>query len=278
MPLREVVLARAAGVEVLLALCMLLLVACAGTADRGAAASYRFDSATQGCKRRPDLCARAASEEPLLPTLRAMKPVASTVRTGAAAVQVLEAATRAVVEEELKACAEHARSQVLMDQWGGKSPTRQECNEVVEDPKSGRRITRAMQLGCLMHEVALACTREALDERLPGHFSLEPRYRYDPASGTLSLVSNEEARSLLRSGCGDELTGTLVPDVVIHSGDPLLAQAVYDFKFPCVNGDATAWRRYPPGHPRRGASQKDVYEEALGAKASRILPRWGVLP
>ncbi|MFP2905569.1 hypothetical protein ACLESD_11030 [Pyxidicoccus sp. 3LFB2] len=265
-------------IQVLLGPCLLLVAACAGTPDRGSTAGYRFDSATQGCRRRPDLCARMAGEEILLPTLRTAEALASAVRTGAAAFRVLEAATKAVVEKELKACAEHARSQVLKEQLGGRSPARRECNEVVVDAKSGRRITRAMQLGCLMHEAALACTRKALEERLPGQFSLEQRYRYDPRSNTLKLVSNEEARSLLRMGCGDELTGTLVPDVVIHSGDPLETKAVYDFKFPCVNGDVTDWRRHPPGHPRRGVSQKDLYEEALRTHAFRILPRWGVLP
>lgn len=265
-------------IQGVLAPCLLLMAACAGTPDRGAASSYRFDSATNGCRHRPELCARVAGEEALLPTLRAMETVASAVRTGAVVLRVLEATTRAMVEEELKACAELARSQVLVDHLGGRSPTRKECNEVVEDTRSGRRITRAMQLGCLMHEVALACTREALDERLPGNFSLEQRYRYDRQAGTLELVSNEEARTLLRMGCGGELTGTVVPDVVIHSGDPLRAQAIYDFKFPCVNIEATDWREYPAGHPYVGNSQKQVYEKALGAEALRVLPRWGVLP
>ncbi|MFP2905567.1 hypothetical protein ACLESD_11020 [Pyxidicoccus sp. 3LFB2] len=257
---------------------MLLMAACAGTPDRGSTADYRLDSATQGCRQRPDLCARMAGEEALLPTLRTAEAVAATVRTGAAAFRVLEAAAKAMVEKELTACVEHARSQVLVDHLRGRSPTRQECNEVVVDTKSGRRITRAMQLGCLMHEVALACTRKALGERLPGRFSLEQRYQYDPKSGALKLVSNEEARSLLRRGCSEELTGTLVPDVVIHSGDPLEAEAVYDFKFPCVNGATTAWRDYPLGHSYEGLSQKQVYKSVLGAEALRVLPRWGVLP
>ena len=264
--------------QVMLVPCMLLIAACAGTPDRRTSGRYAFDSATQSCRQRPELCASMAGEEAVVPTARAMEVVASTVRTSIASLRVLDAATRVVVEEELKACAEHARSQVLLDHMSGRSPTLAECNELVDDANSRRRITRAMQLGCLMHEVALACTREALNERLPGRFSLEQRYRHDWQSGTLEIVSNEDARALLRSGCGDELTGTLIPDVVIHSGDPLKAQAVYDFKFPCVNRDPTPWRRYPEGHPYRGSSQKEVYETALGATAQRVLPRWGVLP
>ncbi len=149
---------------------------------------------------------------------------------------------------------------------------------MVDDATSGRRITRAMQLGCLMHEAALACTRKTLEERLPGRFSLEPRYRYDWTSKTLELVSNDEVRSLLRRGCSEELTGTLVPDVVIHSGNPLEAEAVYDFKFPCMNDNVTSWRQYPKGHPHEGYRQDQIYKDALGAEARRVLPRWGILP
>ena len=95
----------------------------------------------------------------------------------------------------------------------------------------------------------------------------------------MSLVSNEEARSLLRSGCGDELTGTLVPDVVIHSGDPLLAQAVYDFKFPCVNGDQLpSSRKYPPGHLYQNATQESMYRQALQTDVRRVVPRLGSVP
>lgn len=265
-------------VQVVLVPCMLLIAACAGTPDRGVTGRYGFDSASAGCRQQPGLCARMAGEEAVLPGVRTAEAVASSVRTAAAVIRVLEETTRAVVEEELNVCAEHARSKVLIDHMNGRPPTLAECNELVDDATSRRRITRAMQLGCLMHEVALACTREALDKRLPGRFSLEQRYRYDKATGTLNLVSSEETHTLLRSGCGDELTGTLVPDVVIHSGDPLDAQAIYDFKFPCMSRDPTPWRRYPEGHPHRGSSQKEMYEAALGATAQRVLPRWGVLP
>ncbi|MCY1014226.1 hypothetical protein [Pyxidicoccus sp. MSG2] len=258
---------------------MLLIAACAGTPDRGATGRYGFDSASAGCRQNPGLCARMAGEEAVLPGVQAAEVVASSVRTGIAVLRVLEEATRAVVEKELTACADLARSKVLVDLFGGRSPTLAECNELVDDASSRRQITRAMQLGCLMHEVALACTRKALDERLPGRFSLEQRYRYDRPSGTLELVSRDEARSLLRAGCGEELKGTLVPDVVIHSGDPLEAQAVYDFKFPCVNSDKLPRsRQYPPGHPHEGLTQEEIYEKALNTVVRRIVPRVGVIP
>jgi hypothetical protein len=220
-----------------------------------------------------------AGEEAIVPTARAMGVVASAARTGVAVLRVLDAATRELVETVLKACAEQARSKVLIDQMDGRSPTQRQCNEKVEDPESSRLISRAMLLGCLMHKEALVCTREALDKRLPGNFSLEQRYRYDPVSGALSLVSKEEVRALLRMRCGDELTGTLVPDVVIHSGDPLQPQAVYDFKFPCVNSDSPpSSRKYPPGHPYENETQERVYEEALKTRVRRIVPRLGIIP
>lgn len=265
-------------VQVMLVPSMLLIAACASTPDRGAAGRYGFDSASAGCRQNPGLCARMAGEEAVLPGVRAAEAVASSVRTAAAVLRVLEEATRVVVEKELKACAEQARSEVLIDHMNGRPPTPAECNELVDDSSSRRRITRAMQLGCLMHEVARACTQKALARLLPGRFSLEQRYRYDRQSQTLELVSRKEERSLLRAGCGEELKGTLVPDVVIHSGDPLDAQAIYDFKFPCMTRDPTPWHRYPEEHPYRGSSQKEMYEAALGATAQRVLPRWGVLP
>ena len=74
--------------------------------------------------------------------------------------------------------------------------------------------------------MALQCVQERLDRLIPGRFSLEPRYRYDKRTGQTELVSQQEARALRQQGCGDELKGTLVPDVVIHSGNPLEALAV----------------------------------------------------
>jgi hypothetical protein len=137
-----------------------------------------------------------------------------------------------------------------------------------------------MQLGQEMHTVALRCAAEGLNERLPDRFSLEPCYRYDKQTGRITLVSPEERRALLRQGRSCELVGSLVPDVVIHLGDPLRAQAVYDFKFPCVNSDVPArWRVYPKEHPHADKTQQEMYREALNVNTvSRVLPRLGVIP
>ncbi len=255
-----------------------LLAACAGSPERGAARRYEFDSVTNGCRQQPQLCARVAGEEALVSSTRAMEVMASATRTGASVLRVLDATSTALLEKALTECADQARSAVLTERMGGRSPTSKECNQQVFDEATHRPMTLAMQLGCAMHAVALRCAQKQLDQQRPRGFSLEQRYRYDRKTRSLELVSENETQRLLRQGCGSELTGTLVPDIVIHDGDPLQAQAVYDFKFPCLNTDQTPWRRYPDGHRYSGYTQKDLYEEALGPPARRVMPRWGVQP
>ena len=136
-----------------------------------------------------------------------------------------------------------------------------------------------MLLGLEMHQLALKCAEVGLNALRPGQFSLEPCYRYDSRTGRVTLVSPEERQALLRQGRSCELAGSLVPDVVIHSGDPRQALAVYDFKFPCVNSDQEPqWRQYPEGHPHAGRRQGEVYEQALNTtKVWRTVPRLGVI-
>ncbi len=88
------------------------------------------------------------------------------------------------------------------------------------------------------------------------------------------------APSRWATGWRCKLVGSLVPDVVIHLGDPLRAQAVYDFKFPCVNSDVPSpWRVYPKEHPHADKTQQEMYREALNVNTvSRVLPRLGVIP
>ena len=139
-------------------------------------------------------------------------------------------------------------------------------------------MTRAMRFGEEMHRVALRCAKEKLEKLRPGGFGLELRYRYDPKTGRLTLVSPAEEQLLLRQGRGSELRGTLVPDVVLHDGNPLNVEDVYDFKFPCVNTDtAPPWREYSEGHPDEGSSQGKMYGEALQVKPARVVPRLGVI-
>ena len=142
----------------------------------------------------------------------------------------------------------------------------------------GKPITRAMTLGTEKHQVALRCIQEQLTLLRPGGFSLEQRYRYDRKSNKTSLVSEAEARALLRQGRGDELKGALRPDIVIHGGDPLRAHAVYDLKFPCPGSNPARWHDYPEDHPYFRLDRGEVYRKALRVRPFRVAPGWGVVP
>lgn len=174
-------------------------------------------------------------------------------------------------------CADDARSEILLKHFEGRGPTQAECNEVVGIDKRGEPITRAMQLGIEQHELALRCTLERLNELKPGGFSLSPRYRVDPGTGRVQYLSAAQVQALLEAGRGAELRGSMEPDIVIHMGNPLQIQAVFDFKFPCVNGVRTPWRQYPEDHPYGGLTQKELYMKFLSKNVFRVLPRWGVL-
>lgn len=107
--------------------------------------------------------------------------------------------------------------------------------------RRGQPITRAMQLGLEQHEVALRCAEEKLSKIKPGGFILSPRYRQDSNTGKTEYLPRKVVEELLRQGRGEELRGTLEPDLVIHEENLRRVQSVYDFKFPCVNTD----RRLP---------------------------------
>jgi hypothetical protein len=195
-----------------------------------------------------------------------------------AALKVLDDATRASIQQAMQECADMARSQVLFGHKGafeGLVPTASECKSFTVDA-TGRRVTWAIRLGLEMHAAALQCVEARLNETRPGGFSLKPRYRFNRTTKEKSLISPEEKAALLRKG-GEELKGTLEPDVVIHTGDPLQVQAVYDFKFRCVGFDQEPrWRDYPEGHRYAGESQGAIYAEAFGKVVELIGPRKGV--
>lgn len=111
---------------------------------------------------------------------------------------------------------------------------------------------------------------------MKGRFSLEQRYRGDPQTGWKELVSPEEARRLLQQGCGGELEGTIVPDVVIHTGNPLEVLAVYDFKFPCPETNSPTWRDYEKG-PFAGSTQERIYFGILKVVPNLVAPIRGII-
>ncbi len=241
-----------------------LLPACATTPRH--ASSFRFvDSPSVTCRHSLTGCAALYGKE-----------IASTTAVLKVALNV---ADRATIDQTLAECANLARSEVLLRHQGDfeePSPNADECNEPAKNARR-KGMTWAMQLGVEMHEEALKCAGERLGKLRPGRFSLEQRYRYDSREGRWKLVSREEERLLEETGNGGELLGSLQPDVVIHAGDPLAVQAVYDFKFPCVNsGRVPKWDDYPDDHPYSGSNQGEMYERVLGAKPLRVVPRLGV--
>ena len=236
---------------------------------------YAMDSATSACQRTPAYCASIAGEETVVPAVRGGAEVASL----GGVYRLLSPDTRARVEQSLVDCAQSADAAVNRLRFAGLQPTRQQCQEVLSGPDPcGRTVTRAMQLGTEKHHLALQCAQEQLGGLVPGRFSLEQRYHYDKQTDTRRLVTKDEAKALLRQGCEDDLKGTVVPDVVLHSGNPLEVLAVYDFKFPCPSDKRPSWRKYPEGHMHWGSDQGAVYKEALGVSPKLVAPEGEVLP
>lgn len=250
-----------------------LLGGCAGTSNPRRAETYRFDTVSNACRQNPASCAALAGKETVGTTM------AAAATTGQVVVRALEDSVRDLIDATLAQCADLARSEVLLrhrQDFASPSPTREECKQQVKDA-AGRRVSRAMQLGTEMHQEAKRCAEERLGKLLPGRFSLEPHYRYDPRSGQTKQVPDEDVTALRESGNQGELLGTLAPDVVIHTANPLHIQAVYDFKFPCFHLDGMPeWSTYPPGHPHQGLRQDQAYKRALGEAAARVAPRIGV--
>jgi hypothetical protein len=235
-------------------------------------AGYAVDSATSACQQNPLYCAAAAGEEAVVP--------AAVIRGGtvAATLWVLTRQTRSDIEQVLVECVEWANAEVNLQHFGGKSPSRAQCQEELPgtDP-CGKKVTRAMQLGTEKHALARQCVEQKLNAQIPGRFSLEQRYRHDPRTGQKQLVSPEEARALRQQGCGDELEGTIVPDVVIHSGNPLDVLAVYDFKFPCPFSNYPRWTEYTRSSSTTASNQGEAYRQMLGVGPDLVAPLWRIV-
>ncbi|MGE6762326.1 hypothetical protein ACQKGO_30230 [Corallococcus interemptor] len=246
-----------------------LLQACGGAHRRG---QYEFDSATTGCRTNPAYCAKVAGEEAVLP--RTVRTFATAGSSAAAAVRILDAALKQRVRKALEECANKARTEVILANFGPRSPTPKECREQVRD-EQGRTITRAMKLGNEMHRVALQCAEEKLNQLRPGGFSLEPTYLHDLDSAKTTWLSPAEVARIRQRGSLGELKGSLVPDVVLHAGDPARVEAVYDFKFPCADlTRQAAWRDYPPEHPYFRYDQGTMYRRAFKVDEPVMVQPW----
>jgi hypothetical protein len=243
-----------------------LLVACGS-------AAYTLDSATSACRQNPAYCAQVAGEESIVPTLKGGVEVASV----AATLKVLTPHAKSSIEEALIKCVEWANDEVNDKRFGGNRPTPAQCQEVLGNDPCGNTVTRAMLLGKQKHRLALQCVEWELGKLIPERFSLEQRYRYDSRTGQKQLVSSKEAQALLQQGCGNELEGTIAPDVVIHSGNPLAVLAVYDLKFPCPASNEPSWRDYEEGHPYHGSDQGRIYHKILQVIPRLVAPLWKII-
>jgi hypothetical protein len=252
----------------------LLLGACASMPSREARRQYALDSLSASCLKNPLYCATVSGSEV---ATGPVQTVGAAVASAAAVGHALTPEMKTSIKEKMEECADKARTEVLSRLRGtfeGLVPKAAECKAMTVDAQ-GRSVTWAIRLGLEMHEVALACAQSKLGER-GLKSSLKPRYRFNQETKETSLISPEELAKLLRQG-GEQLKGTLEPDVVIHTGDPLQVLAVYDFKFRCVNFDQEpGWRTYPPGHRYAGRSQGSIYKEAFGPEVHPIGPRKGM--
>lgn len=261
-----------------IALCA-FLGACASHPGFGAPRHYAYDNTVSAaCRNNSANCPPLAGEAP---TPAPGHAVASAGYTVHQVLRALDEDTKARIAEALKRCADDARLEVLLRYDGffkGVGPSPEECQEEVLDG-TGRRMTWAMKLGLEMHEAALRCAESELSKLRPGGFSIEPRYQYDPQTRRTRWIRPDEEQALKESGSYGELFATIKPDVVLHAGDPLRAQAAYDFKFPCVNTDLMPkWREYPEDHPYEGRNQGEIYREALSSEVFRVAPHIGVTP
>ncbi|MHA7634029.1 hypothetical protein [Corallococcus sp. M7] len=257
--------------------CLLLWTACAGPEVRRppSYSQATMDSATSGCLRNP-ACASQVGQDAILPWL---SRAAARAGQAAAVMRLWDAAEVARVERVLVECAKQANFEVnerLLGPGGKTSPA--VCREKVVDA-NGRKITRAMQLGEAKHSAALECVQRALGSTDAGRFSLEPRYLRDAKTGRTRWLAPEEVAQWLRDGLFHLLSGSIAPDVVLHAfGNPLQAQRVYDFKFPCPVTNPPRWDTYPEGHPFAKKEQGEVYLLLLGRDtAPRLVsPNLGV--
>ncbi|MCP3144698.1 hypothetical protein [Pyxidicoccus xibeiensis] len=259
---------RRCGLDV--GLVLLFAVGCgAGSPARRGPGSYAqaVDSVSATCERDPALCAVLSGKEAGASLQRRAVEAASAVK----AWEELDARVQKRIEDILVECAKRADAEVNRREFGGRHPTREECSEVVGGTRENPR-TRGMRLGDAKHALALQCTEEELSQAFPGRYGLEQRYRLHPDSRQLERIRHERELEMLRAG-GKELAGSVIPDVVIHTGDPLQAQRVYDFKFPCPEDNEPKWRDYPLGNSLNVKNQGAAYKKVFDATPVRVTPK-----
>jgi hypothetical protein len=247
----------------------LLLSACTTAASTGRSPrtyAWSTDSPSNACRVNPAYCTAMGVTR---------RDAAEAGLSFAAALKTLDSEAKLELHQLLHECAKWADDEINQLRLAGQRPNHSQCQELIQD-KHGKQAARAVVFGIEKHEAALQCVQEKLEKLRPGGFSLQQRYGYDRETGRIWLVSETQAQKLLRQGQGKALRGTLVPDVVIHTGQALQILSVYDFKFPCPGSNEARWSLYPPGHVYESAFQGIIYEEAFGIRPFRVSPVWGV--
>jgi hypothetical protein len=227
-----------------------------------------FDTETNACLRFPGNCPGAQG----LAARQRVAEAGATFASIAATLYAEDKAQQARLEEAILDCVKDADFQ-LNERYFGGSPTREQCAEVVGRDARGEPITRAMLLGQEKHSLALQCIQQKLREIRPNGFSLNQRYRENKATGRWEPLSKSQIESLLRAG-GDGLIGTIVPDVVIHTGNMAEVLDIFDLKFPCPGTNPARWHNYTEGTPHHPLNQGEVYAKAFGVNPARVAPRW----
>ncbi|KFA87834.1 hypothetical protein Q664_45055 [Archangium violaceum Cb vi76] len=175
------------------------------------------------------------------------------------------------VEEEIVRCVRSAEQEVNAYHFGGKSPTREQCQEV----KVGERTTWAAYLGLFKHETAWPCLHEALGKLLKGKYRLHPRFYIDPQTGEWRHMPEDMMSQIVAQEGWSGLRGTIEPDIVLLDANGVVVHA-YDLKFPCPESNGAGW-----GHYREGVwkdwSQGEVYRKVLRVTPKLVSPQDGII-
>ncbi|HVG59251.1 MAG TPA: hypothetical protein VNA24_11895 [Hyalangium sp.] len=258
--------------QALLASLLLLLGACAGVERRGAPRVYAqgFDTESNACLRFPGNCPGAQGT----PAGQKVAEAGATLGSIGAALFAEDKAQQNRIAEAILDCVKDADFTLNERSFGG-NPSREQCAEVLGRDTSGNPVTRAMLLGREKHSLALECVQQKLQEIRPKGFSLNQRYKENKATGRWEPLSEQQVQSLLRNG-GDGLIGTIVPDVVIHTGNLAEVLDVFDLKFPCPGTNPARWHNYAKGTPHHPLNQGELYEKAFRINPARVAPRWDI--
>jgi hypothetical protein len=230
-------------------------------------------------RRQPDLLLKLQGEEQVInPAWLGWQgaAVGAAVAAGVVAAVELSRQEQQALEEALQACAQQAELEVNQRELLQNGlPKPEDCYMVVGTDEFGNAITLAMVLGEFKHQAALKCVAEKVAPRFPGRILIQPRYRYFEGSDWTEYVSPAREEWLLSQRLYGELTHSFFPDIVIILDvNPYRIQAVYDYKFPCVNANGLPeWSQYPDRSVFAGMRQWQVYKAALKQTPKRVTPR-----